>query len=243
MQSPQQSKSGKTPSTSSTTASSSTSRTSHSWKHKNPPKFEHDLGVVRAEFMTQLITCRPDSVLDVGCSFGYTLQKLAELLPDARLAGVDMEQDKLDLAHKFSPTAFETYCAQAHDMPFEDDEFEWVYCAHTLEHCHDIPATITELLRVTRAMLFIVVPLEGDRKFKELREHELTTGNPGSHMHQFNTVDPFVWMEFFRRKDVLPIYYNFTGHSDMIFAMLKQTNVKIAYGGFKKDNNEDLPID
>lgn len=189
--------------------------------------------------MTQLFTIQPESVLDVGCSFGYTLQRLAELLPDTRLAGVDCEQDKLDLAVEFGHATFETYKAFAHELPFEDDEFEWVYCSHTLEHCHDVSAVVDELYRVARALVFVVVPLEGDEKYERLRQKELDVGNPGSHLHQFNTKDPYVWMDLLKREGALPVFYNFTNRSDIVMAMLKTANVKMSYGGFRGEGYED----
>lgn len=208
------------------------------------PKFEMDLSVQRMALIPKFF--RFESILDVGCRYGYALKYMAQQASHARLVGVDCEQDICDFAEENSEGQYEVYCADGTKLPFEDGEFDIVYCAHTLEHCKDIPGVIDELHRVCRVGLFIVVPLEGEDKYHKLRAKEEELNNPESCWHQFFTKDPFVWMDFFRDRDLLPVHYSFTNHSDMVLVLNNERTNRTIYGAFNDEirgNSESLPSD
>lgn len=91
-------------------------------------------------------------ILDVGCGRGYLTRLLGGV--DGRLTvGVDINPPT------GSASAGLIYCCgQADRLPFVDRAFDTVICAHTLEHASDPREVISELRRVTRQRLIVVVP-------------------------------------------------------------------------------------
>lgn len=115
----------------------------------------------------------PQSVCDIGCGTGYLLGFLrkAILAKDLRLTGVDF----LIEAHTAARHPdIEFREAPIERLPFDDGQFDTVICTHVLEHILDIQQAVSELRRICRKRLVIVVPLE--------REY-LFTFNP--HLHFF----------------------------------------------------------
>jgi SAM-dependent methyltransferase len=115
----------------------------------------------------------PGRVCDVGCGTGYLINFLKQRDHEERCEfhGVDFLIDA-DTARRHPSIRFTT--APIERLPFPDRHFDTVICTHVLEHILDIRAAITELRRVCKGLLIVVVPLE--------REHRFTF-NP--HIHFF----------------------------------------------------------
>lgn len=92
-------------------------------------------------------------ILDAGCGTGEISSRLAELFPRARVLGVDIIDDHLDLARA-------RYAALAPRLVFEhqsvyalnagDASFDLTVCRHVLHAIPHADAVIAELARVTR---------------------------------------------------------------------------------------------
>jgi SAM-dependent methyltransferase len=54
--------------------------------------------------------------------------------------------------------------AEAHDLPFADDAYDFVLASHVLEHVPDPIAALKEWVRVARVLVFVIVP-HRDRTF------------------------------------------------------------------------------
>lgn len=50
-------------------------------------------------------------------------------------------------------------------LPFDDNEFDVVVCTHALEHIKDIAKALSELRRVCRKKLIIVVPRQREYRY------------------------------------------------------------------------------
>jgi len=90
-------------------------------------------------------------ILDLGCGPG----SLPVHLAGRRVIGIDISATAFAIPNKF-PRA----CADSHRLPLAANSFDLVVCHHSLEHFHDIPGTVQEILRVLKpnGRLFVSVP-------------------------------------------------------------------------------------
>ena len=65
-----------------------------------------------------------------------------------------------ELKNKFNIEEFdfETRVANVENLPFHDNSFDTSICLHTLEHVRNLNLAITELKRVTKKRIIIIVP-------------------------------------------------------------------------------------
>lgn len=158
------------------------------------------------------------SVLDAGCREGIALEVLNLYLPGRRLVGVDIVPAFVQEASKRTK---EVYEADIHDLSrFRDDEFDWVFTSHTLEHCYDPPKAFGELSRVAAKGMFIVVPLEGEASFAK---------NPS---HFYHTKDPMDWLTMFRSPKWILNTAHISDYSDMVCVLLHPSTIQ--YGGVEE---------
>lgn len=118
-----------------------------------------------------------ESVCDVGCGTGYLLDWVRTKNPNInRLIGVDFAID--DAAKRDD---IEYHAAKIEALPFEDKAFDTVICTHVIEHILDYRQAISELRRITKKRLIIIVPREREYKY---------TFNP--HFHFFPYTHSFL---------------------------------------------------
>jgi len=79
----------------------------------------------------KVIESKPQSVLDIGCGFGFVLGHLEGRVP--RLVGIDMDAEGLEWARKAAPSA-ELVHQTAAELPFPDATFDLVVLSDVLEH-------------------------------------------------------------------------------------------------------------
>lgn len=100
-----------------------------------------------------------NTILEVGCGRGYLLKQIDT---SKSLSAVDIViTDTLKKENKrvsFSEASVE-------NLPFEDSSFDTVICTHTLEHVQDIWKAISELRRVVKKRLIVVVPCQRPYKY------------------------------------------------------------------------------
>lgn len=112
-----------------------------------------------------------ESALDVGCGTGYLLHVLHGRRPEIKLTGIDFIIDDETRKRAAEITFHE---ANIETLPFDDDAFDTVICTHVLEHILDLRGALSELRRVAKRRLILVVPQEREYRF---------TFNP--HLHFF----------------------------------------------------------
>ncbi len=104
---------------------------------------------------------QPRSVLDVGCGEGVLTHEWAERLGDARIVGIDLEDEKLAAEWATRTRANLEYRAEeATSLSFADGEFDVATAIEVLEHVPDPEATVAEMARVADRWLLVSVPRE-----------------------------------------------------------------------------------
>lgn len=87
---------------------------------------------------------------------------------------VDLYPDEAEAAQRFNGGAARVdrplFVADAADLPFNDNTFDYVVCSHTLEHVLDPAGSIRELTRVAQAG-YIEVPHAGSAKLLDFPTH------------------------------------------------------------------------
>jgi ubiquinone/menaquinone biosynthesis C-methylase UbiE len=132
------------------------------------------------EYMTAFVqTFQPHfpeaSVIDIGCRWGYSLQRAIELLPASRIVGVDIVPEFIEEAQKIT----EAVCCDMHELPFADKEFDFSFCVQVLEHCYDPVKAAKEIFRVAKYGSFVSVPVESEDRFLMNKSHIVRAQNPG----------------------------------------------------------------
>jgi 2-polyprenyl-3-methyl-5-hydroxy-6-metoxy-1,4-benzoquinol methylase len=103
----------------------------------------------------------PASVLDVGCGEGVLVQRWARRRPDARMVGIDLEEESIQAGWEQHTAAnLEYRVMPAENLPFETDEFELASAIEVLEHVPDPEHTLAEMARCASRYLLVSVPRE-----------------------------------------------------------------------------------
>ncbi len=103
----------------------------------------------------------PGSVLDVGCGEGVLVQHWAEQHPQARLVGIDLEEESIQAGwEQHRAPNLEYRVMPAENLPFGDGEFELASAIEVLEHVPDPGHTLAEMARCASRYLLVSVPRE-----------------------------------------------------------------------------------
>ncbi len=79
-----------------------------------------------------------------------------------RIVGVDVVPEMVRASRIMAKNArldLEFYVADIHDLPFEDREFDTIYCRGTLEHCYNLKKAVSEIQRVAGRLIVITADL------------------------------------------------------------------------------------
>lgn len=109
------------------------------------------------DFVMQNI--KGETILEVGCGNGDVSYLCAK--KGLKIMATDLALGNLnELKNKFNTEEldFETKVANVENLPFDDNSFDTSICLHTLEHVRNLNLAITELKRVTKKRIIIIVP-------------------------------------------------------------------------------------
>jgi len=98
-------------------------------------------------------------VLEVGCGKAYLAKKIAKKYS---VTGADILSDT-SVSENGNKINFVN--ANVEHLPFKNKEFDTTICTHTLEHVQLFEQAVTELRRVTKKRLILVVPMQRPYKY------------------------------------------------------------------------------
>jgi 2-polyprenyl-3-methyl-5-hydroxy-6-metoxy-1,4-benzoquinol methylase len=103
----------------------------------------------------------PGSVLDVGCGEGVLVERWARRLADARIVGVDLEEESIQGGwSQRQASNLEYRTIHAENLPFAANEFDLASAIEVLEHVPDPEHTLAEMARCAGRHLLVSVPRE-----------------------------------------------------------------------------------
>lgn len=101
-----------------------------------------------------------EGLLEVGCGEGYLLERVRRRYPAARVAGLDLSLDIVQLAARQGCPGAPLLQASACQLPWADQSWEVVVACEVLEHLHEPALALAELRRVCRRGCLLSVPCE-----------------------------------------------------------------------------------
>jgi SAM-dependent methyltransferase len=108
-----------------------------------------DWGLSQTEIRAQ------DTILDIGCGRGRTINKLAAIATQGSVFGVDYAQGSLATSRDYNRELIEEgrvriEYASVSKLPFPADQFDLVTAIETQYYWPDLPGDMREILRVLR---------------------------------------------------------------------------------------------
>ncbi len=114
-------------------------------------------------FLTTVVkTTRPlniDSVLDVGCGEGFTIDRLQKEKIGKEHVGIEYDDTAIALGKKLYPKV-NIKKGDIYDLPYKSNSFDLVICTEVLEHLENPKKAYKELLRVSKKYVLLSVPNE-----------------------------------------------------------------------------------
>lgn len=114
-------------------------------------------------FLTTVIkTTKPliiNSVLDVGCGEGFTLDRLQKAKIGKTHEGLEYSKEAIGLGKKLYPK-LNIRQGDIYKLPYRDNSFDLVICTEVLEHLENPRKALKELTRVSRKYILLSVPNE-----------------------------------------------------------------------------------
>lgn len=132
--------------------------------------------------------CRAESVLDVGCGEGITLNKLTQMYPNLKAEGLDYSEEAIKIGKQVYPN-LKLIKGDIYKLPYKDNSFEVVLCNEVLEHLEYPEKALDELKRVSSKYLLLSVPHEPFFKLAQLiRGKYLSSwGNHPEHIQHWSS--------------------------------------------------------
>jgi ubiquinone/menaquinone biosynthesis C-methylase UbiE len=99
-----------------------------------------------------------ETILDIGCGTGVVTAAFSKL--GFKAIGVDVVPEFIHVAQKDNP-AIRYFVGAAEDLPFPDEEFDYITLSSLLEHVQDWRKTLREAARVLRPNGVLVLNTTG----------------------------------------------------------------------------------
>lgn len=127
----------------------------------------------RNDFMLQVLKRYPDpqSLIDIGCGNGHTLEVVQRRYPKCKLYGMDISQEALKLTQGKVKGAITEQAFV--DQSTLELQFDWVLCMGVAEHFENMLPSLKKLKTITGKFCYMEIPnclsySPGDAVFRRL---------------------------------------------------------------------------
>jgi len=153
---------------------------------------DYPINTIRVEKIISITN--PESVVDLGCAYGYIVRRLRE----KGIHAVGMDISHWCEEQQVIPGYFVRHDMRDTPWPFQDKEFDVAYCEGVLEHVEDeyVEAIMTELERVSNKRL-LALTFDWHVKVKPYSsESNLAPGHVNLHNHNwwFSKMPKHSWL-------------------------------------------------
>lgn len=104
--------------------------------------------LTNAPFLNFLDGSGAKRILEVGSGLGILLNEVAAAFPQAQCFGIEYSREQLAAAKPRGNVTLQQ--GDAHQLPFESNSFDVVYCRYLLEHVANPDMVLREVARVLR---------------------------------------------------------------------------------------------
>lgn len=106
----------------------------------------------------KLIEPTGGKILDIGCADGTMTKFILERSGAELVVGIDVLQSSVDYARKrFKGKKLKFLVADAGKLPFQNNEFDAVFCLDSIEHFFDPEKVVREIRRVLKKNGYLVI--------------------------------------------------------------------------------------
>ncbi|KKQ53358.1 hypothetical protein A2865_03830 [Candidatus Woesebacteria bacterium RIFCSPHIGHO2_01_FULL_39_17] len=129
------------------------------YKEIDPYLIQRETSLNSESIRSILRSIKGKTVLEVGCGKAYLAKKLSKKY---LVTAVDI---LVDASIKKENGNIHFINANVEHLPFKNMSFETTICTHTLEHVQKFDKAVSELRRVTKKRLILVVPMQKPYKY------------------------------------------------------------------------------
>jgi len=105
----------------------------------------------QSSYLQAMIKRDSETILDLGCGSGYWTHKISQLVPWAKVCGVDVGEDFIAKARElYSTERVQFELANFEQLPFAESWFDCIYADNTLEHAYDVDKVLMETYRILK---------------------------------------------------------------------------------------------
>jgi len=141
-----------------------------------------------------LVTLKPQSVLDAGCGTGWGAQRLAQRYPESRVTAFDIAPQMLQVAAARQPWYAKLpwnnrrayVCGDIEALPLASASVDLIWSNLAIQWCNDIDLTFKEMHRVMRPEGLLMFSTFGPDTLMELRE---ASASDPTHTHVSRFLD------------------------------------------------------
>lgn len=125
-----------------------------------------------------------DTILDIGCGGGRTVNRLAAIAKEGKVFGIDYSMDCVKWSKNYNEELIkngrvEINHASVEKIPFEDNKFDVISAVETIYFWPDLIQNLKEVKRVLKSSgkLVIICEMYSSEKFKERNDECVSASN------------------------------------------------------------------